>query len=217
LYTPRTAFVICADPRIVRAAVRHRYPQSDDSPDLPNESLEKLVQFPIPIPPLAPPEVSRYMTLLFAQLHLGKDFPNAMKQLPIAREELEGLAPRQLAEKLQSPLTSELSEAVAIVEQVGDALTSHLNGNPRQVKRFLNLLMLRMGMAADRGAQLIRRILAKRRRLEYIRPDQFRQLAGWQAVQNGQPVEVKQLEQGQGAGAKPSAAAGRKTPRSLTA
>jgi hypothetical protein len=211
LYTPQTAFVICADPRVVRAAVRHRYPQSDESPDLPNEYLEKLIQFPIQLTPLAPPDVSRYMMLLFAELHLGADFAAAVKSLPSSREELESMAPRQLAEKLRSPLPSELNEAVAIVEQVGDELASHLNGNPRQVKRFLNMLMLRMGMAADRGAKLNRRILAKLMLLEYLRPDQFRQLATWQAGQSGPTAELKRLEYGAVTPAKPATAvAGRK-------
>ena len=193
LYTPRTAFIICADPQIVRAAVRHRYPQSAESPNLPGEYLEKLVQFPITIPPLAPADVSRYMTLLFGALHIGDGFGEALKKLPANRSELEALPPRRLAETLQSPLSTDFSEGVAIVEQVGDELAVHLNGNPRQVKRFLNTLMLRMGMAADRGVPIKRRILAKLMLLEYLRPDQFRHLGRWQASQNGQPVELERI------------------------
>lgn len=63
LYTPRTAFIICADERLVRAAVRHRYPQVTEC-DIPGEYLEKLVQVPIRIPALSPRDVSRYLALL---------------------------------------------------------------------------------------------------------------------------------------------------------
>src|SRR5690606_14735775 len=83
---------------------------------------------------------------------------------------------------------------LALGEQISDVLAAGLEGNPRQVKRFLNALLLRMQMAEARGIELRKRVLAKVMVLEYLKPVRFEQLAQWQAEQEGEPVEVAALE-----------------------
>jgi hypothetical protein len=49
-------------------------------------------------------------------------------------------------------------------------------------------------MAEKKGIEIKKRVMAKLMILEYFRPESFSQLFGWQAIQEGKPVELKQLE-----------------------
>jgi KAP-like P-loop domain-containing protein len=199
LSTPKTVFVVCADERLVRSAVRRRFPpQPGDDFDVANEYLEKLVQHPIRITPLGPEEVRLYLALLLVQSDLGAKFSPALKGL-LPRKVLEGLSTRDLVEKLMSA-GAEREEIIALVGQIAGVLGEHLNGNPRQLKRFMNTLMLRMGMAEDRELDLDRRVLAKMMVLEYVKLRFFRQLFEWQAAQAGKPAELATMENVVGGG-----------------
>jgi predicted KAP-like P-loop ATPase len=67
LFVDRTAFVIGADERLVRYAVRRRFPElPGDSVGVANEYLEKLIQYPVRIPALDNAEMETYVNLLFA-------------------------------------------------------------------------------------------------------------------------------------------------------
>lgn len=193
LSTPKTVFVVCADERLVRSAVRRRFPpQPGDDFDVANEYLEKLIQHPIRITPLGPKEVRLYLALLLVQSELGEKFGAALQDLT-PRMTLEGMSTRQLVEKVM-PQGKEREEIIALVGQVAGVLGEHLNGNPRQLKRFMNQLMLRMGMAEDRDLGLDRRVLAKLMVLEYVKLAFFKQLFVWQATQAGKPQELGSLE-----------------------
>lgn len=194
LATPKTVFVVCADERLVRSAVRRRFPpQPGDDFDVANEYLEKLIQHPLRISPLGAVEVRLYLALLLVQNVLGDAFKEQFKTLT-SRVELEKMTTRQLVEKLVPNEGRAREEIVELVGQVADVLGVHLNGNPRQLKRFMNTLMLRMDMAEDRGFKVERPVLAKLMVLEYVKLPFFRQLFAWQAAQNGQPTQLAEME-----------------------
>ena len=78
LSVDRTAFVIGADPRIVRHAISSIYKpeeiraesgEYEPQTDIVNDYLEKLIQVPYRLPRLSPAEVQTYMSLLFATRH----------------------------------------------------------------------------------------------------------------------------------------------------
>jgi|KBSSwiStaDraftv2_1062776.scaffolds.fasta_scaffold31678_3 hypothetical protein len=193
LSTPKTVFVVCADERLVRSAVRRRFPaQPGDDFDVANEYLEKLVQHPIRIHTLGQLDVRQYLALLLIQGQIAGTFPAALEK--ISRSELEVMSTRQLVEKLLPAGGAAAEDIVALVSQVADVLGAHLNGNPRQLKRFLNTLMVRMGMADDRKLKLNRRVLAKLMVLEYAKLSFFRQLSHWQAAQAGFPAQITAME-----------------------
>lgn len=48
-----------------------------------------------------------------------------------------------------------------------------INGNPRQCKRFLNTLYLRMAMANSRGVEYDKNVAAKLMLLEYYKPELY--------------------------------------------
>lgn len=193
LSTPQTVFVVCVDERLVESAVRRKFPQQPgDDFDVANEYLEKLIQHPLRITPLGAVEVRLYLALLLAQNALGEDFHSKFKVLS-SRTSLEDMTTREILTKLL-PQGVAREDAVALVDQVADVLGVHLNGNPRQLKRFMNTLMLRMGIAADRGLPVKRPVLAKLMVLEYVKTAFFRQLFAWQAAQNGHPSQLAAME-----------------------
>lgn len=194
LSTPKTVFVVCADERLVRSAVRRRFPQQPgDDFDVANEYLEKLVQHPLRIHALGAVDVRLYLALLLVQGQLGDRFPDALKQVT-SRADLEAMSTRQLVEKLMPDGGTEREDIIALVGQIADVLGVHLNGNPRQLKRFMNTLVLRMGMAEDRSFTIQRRVLAKLMVLEYARLPFFRQLSEWQAAESGKPGQLASME-----------------------
>ena len=88
-----------------------------------------------------------------------------------------------------------LAERLRHTQRIAPLLSTGLNGNPRQCKRFLNTLLMRRGMAQSRSVSLDEQVLAKLMLLEYFRPESFRRLAQLQSEQQGRPAELTKLEQ----------------------
>jgi len=91
-------------------------------------------------------------------------------------------------------LPPELVEAFELVEHVGPPLAGGARGNPRQLKRFLNTLLLRQRTAAKRRAPIRPGILAKLMLLEERRGTEFEQLYQWQLAASGAPDELAAAE-----------------------
>lgn len=191
LSVDRTAFVIGADRRIVEHAIRSRYvrPASDvgnhargsdiEAGDrLVRDYLEKLVQVPYSIPRLSATEIETYMALLFCGMHLD----DAENKLCVeAARTLQrtnrygtfgyGDVKTALPHDVPKLLASHLTLTVAASPLMADGL----KGNPRQVKRFLNALMLRKELARVAGLEntIETAKLVKLMILEYVEPDLF--------------------------------------------
>jgi hypothetical protein len=93
-----------------------------------------------------------------------------------------------------NPLPQALEDDLGMVERVAPLLGTIMNGNPRQCKRFLNTLLLRLEMARSKGIKLKQRVLAKLMLLEYFRMEAFRRLAEIQFAQDGTPKELGEME-----------------------
>jgi hypothetical protein len=83
---------------------------------------------------------------------------------------------------------------LSLAEALAPILAVSLSGNPRQTKRFLNMLRMRVEMAQARKVDLKTRILAKLMLLEYFQPQAFKQLADLQASQEGLPKVLEIME-----------------------
>ncbi|MHB8878464.1 MAG: KAP family P-loop NTPase fold protein [Myxococcaceae bacterium] len=204
LYAPKTAFVVAADQRIVQAAVEHAYPEAvkaDSS--VSTDYLEKVLQFTISIPPLSTSESETYTNLLMAEAHTtGEDFAKlvAAAQLERAKGSLAVAMNHGIAAATLGDLSEDLAGALAIAGRIAPALAPKQRGNPRQIKRFLNLFELRRRAAARRGLTLDPAVLAKIMVLETVAQDAHRILFGWQAESAGKPVELERAEKGEAAG-----------------
>jgi predicted KAP-like P-loop ATPase len=209
---PRTAFVIGADPRIVRHAISTRYVKrqlehSGESSEMRREEeglvqdyLEKLIQVPYQLPRLSPNEIETYVNLLACEKLLDSAqvpailtaWRNTRAQniyAPFTAEAIHKALPggTQLPANLKAQL--DWSKAVASV------ITEGLKGNPRQVKRMLNAMSLRKQLAAVAKISIKEEVLAKLMVLEYSNLPLFQELNQWQAAEKGVPSNLKTLEE----------------------
>ncbi len=199
LFVDRTVFIIGADERLVRYAVRRRFPElPGEKTEVGRDYLEKLIQFPVRIPSLGRNEMESYINILFTNLsELSPDQKQQARQAVIEceAESLFGVN-FNLAKvrQLFGDVPAELSESLEMAQRIAPLLASGLNGNPRQCKRFLNMLLMRIAMANSRKQILKQRILAKLMLLEYFKPEFFRKLAIVQGKENGFPSQLRLLE-----------------------
>ncbi|MEO6323475.1 MAG: P-loop NTPase fold protein, partial [Thermoanaerobaculia bacterium] len=199
LFVPQTAFVIGADERLIRHAVRQRFPElPGPEAEVGRDYLEKLIQIPITIPQLSAAEIESYTSLLFAQKHLsGAKFDALLGKIATERAAEVSRPPFDLtvlrAVLADDKLAPAFQDDLDLARQIALVLAPGLSGSPRRAKRFLNAVLLRLEMAKDRGLTLRRQVLAKLLVLEYIRASFFRQLAALQAA-DGRPQVLADVE-----------------------
>lgn len=205
LFVERTAFIIGADEAMIEYAVR------DHFPDLPPTTgpvsytrnyLEKLIQVPFRIPALGATETRIYVALLLAENALETTDPAFKKLLGVAREQLkrpwlsQGLERSAIEAAIQT-IPPEIEQALAVSSHVSAILSEGAHGNPRQIKRFLNTMMLREAIAEERGFRedIKRPALAKIMLAERFAPTFYGQLAKLAAADvNGRPKALAALE-----------------------
>ncbi len=206
LSVERTAFVVGADPRIVQHAIRSRYAGPATRGDAPAESdrlvrdyLEKLVQVPYRLPRLSASEIETYMGLLFCKQQLTAE--DAMVCVRTcaqerARNRYGTFGYAAVKDALNRPdLGPGLMSALSLCASAAPLIADGLKGNPRQVKRFLNALLLRKQLASVAKLANIRDdVLVKLMILEYSDEERFLELFGWQGRQDGHPRELARLE-----------------------
>jgi hypothetical protein len=82
---------------------------------------------------------------------------------------------------LLGTIPDKLQKDLAIIAQVAPVLAPQLKGNPRQAKRFLNLVFLREQLAGAMALPIDMSVLAKLAALEYFDEDAFSRVATWNA------------------------------------
>lgn len=192
VFTARTAFVVAADEAMIEYAVRKHFPDLPDSTgprDYARNYLEKLIQVPFRIPALGETETRIYVTLLLAGAEIGEDDADYGKLISVAREKLKrpwtsgGLDSATIKTALGKQ-AEKANNALALSDQIGPILASGAKGNPRQIKRFLNTLLLRERTAIARGFgdDIKLPVLAKLMLAERFIPRLFEQIAFVAAV-----------------------------------
>lgn len=205
LNVENTAFVIGADPRIVRDAIRHRYKElinrdeNSENGRVVIDYLEKLIQIPYTLPKLSESEVETYITLLFCEDLLDDTdlnaVHNAFKEFRVKdRYSIFGIE-QVTASITDSKIIKKLKEQISLISKLSPLIAGNLDGNPRQIKRFLNTFMLRKKLAeVAQIADFRDDILAKLMILEYAEPNLFTELYSWQAQNRGYAPLLKEFE-----------------------
>ena len=200
LFKGKVAFVIGADERHISYAVKSKFRDIEGIQiDIGKEYLEKLIQYPIRIPQLNADEVEIYIACLLLQSELlEENFQKALSWIvEKKKEDFERF-------KIESIITlfsdkediySNIVESLSIANQLAFVLSNGLHGNPRQCKRFLNSMYMRLQMASYKNKKLDRKILAKIMMLEYIKPRIFNKIAEM-AADNSLSKELKLFENG---------------------
>ena len=187
LFTSRTAFVIAADEAMIEYAVRKHFPDLPDTTGpqtYARNYLEKLIQVPFRIPALGDTETRTYVTLLLVGAELGENDPAFGTLVSAARERLKrpwiaGALDTATVRGALGGKASRANNALALSDQIGPILASGTKGNPRQIKRFLNTLVLRQRTAEARGFgdDVKLPVLAKLMLAERFLPPLFDQIA----------------------------------------
>lgn len=206
LFVPKTAFVIGADEAMIEYAVRQHFP------DLPLSSgpmpyarnyLEKLIQVPFRIPALGTHETRAYVTLLLVESLVGDDHEGFRQLLQKAKDDLNqpwlgnGINQSDIA-GVDSTRKEGLIGTFVLAQQIGPILAEGTKGNPRQIKRFLNALLVRQAIARARGFadQIQQPALAKLMLAERFQPDFYEDIARMAMVADeGKVTELHLFEE----------------------
>ena len=196
LHAPKTAFVLGMNEPVIAAALQDRYPERTPSgSSRAKQYVEKMIQASVAVPPLSEAEVLSYISLLFASKHVDDD---QMDLLRTRADEERAKNPNAVTmnlgiarEVLSEGLTADLESDLGIAAQVGGPLATGLRGNPRQVKRFLNRLQLRLRVADKRSMDLDPLVLSKLMVLEETSEKGFEQLFVWQNDNDGHPPQIE--------------------------
>lgn len=203
LFVPKAAFVIAADEGMIEYAVRQHFP------DLPVASgpatyarnyLEKLIQVPFRLPSLGYAETRIYITLLLVLNECGEESDQFQKLVEFARQVLQrpwkgpGLDRKGVVEVLGS-VPASVERALDLAHRIAPILTDGARGNPRQVKRFINTMALRLAIAQERGFgdDLNPTVLAKIMLAERFAPEVYDAIARGSAG-TGASEELAALE-----------------------
>lgn len=205
VFTSRTAFVVAADEAMIEYSVRKHFPDLPDTTgpqSYARNYLEKLIQVPFRIPALGDTETRIYVTLLLVGAELGDEDPAFNKLIAAARERLKrpwvgGTLDAATVRTALGDKASRANNALALSDQIGPILASGTKGNPRQIKRFLNTLVLRERTADARGFgdDVKLPVLAKLMLAERFLPRLFDQIAAAAAVApDGKSADLGALE-----------------------
>lgn len=167
LFLPKTAFVVAADEDMIRHAVSKHFdePGSRHVTDY----LDKLINIPVRVPKLGLQEVRAYLFMLAAvrakvddakvealRVHLINKLRRSWSDEPsFTVEEISHI----LDLDVTHPLRSTFDTMNTIAGQL--AYAERVQGNPRIVKRLLNVIKMRSAVANRRGMALDEAIIAK--------------------------------------------------------
>ncbi|MPR31917.1 Qat anti-phage system ATPase QatA [Salmonirosea aquatica] len=204
LFVEGSVFIIAADEQMIEYAVRRHFPDLPVSQaDYTKHYLEKLIQIPIRVPSLNSLQTQNYIRFLLLQNHLQND-KNRLNEICLTfeagrdtpydnRELTYDFITEQLGNENQ-----DLRSVLNVAEQLGTTLAKELRGNPRNIKRFLNKLFLRMRVAKIYGLEDKVQLdaLAKMMLLETFHGDKYEQvIADVTSSPEGRSISIQQLEQ----------------------
>lgn len=187
VFTERTAFVVAADEAMIEYSVRKHFPELPDTTgprDYARNYLEKLIQVPFRIPALGETETRIYVTLLLIGAEVGEGDSAYVHLIGTARGllqrpwENDGLS-AEMVKAAFGDRFNDVQGALTLSDQIGPLLASGTQGNPRQIKRFVNSLLLRQQTASARGFgnEIKRPVLAKLMLAERFMSRLFEQVA----------------------------------------
>nr|WP_305910540.1 P-loop NTPase fold protein [Methylomarinum sp. Ch1-1]MDP4523300.1 P-loop NTPase fold protein [Methylomarinum sp. Ch1-1] len=204
LFLTNTAFIIAADEEMIRFAVADYFKGASDRHQI--DYLDKLIQVPIRVPKAGVREVRSYLFMLFAIDHglskdklatlrdgLEKALQQSWKADPISRQDALALT--------EESEDSTLAQAFERADRIAPVLANSpiIHGNPRIVKRLLNVVKMRSQIARRRSMSLDEAIITKlvifERCVGVKATTDFYRLVD---AEQGVPALLKQLEEGQG-------------------
>jgi predicted KAP-like P-loop ATPase len=168
LFMKRTAFVIAADDRMIKEAVRLHFQGARLDDDLVVNYFDKLIQVPLRVPPLGVNEVRAYLMLLFVENSKSLSQQDKDKiRFEVNTRLSQSWRGKAVTPEFITALVSECPLALCEEFQIADNLAKQMAtakkiaGNPRLLKRFMNTLSIRKSLATLQGIKVDSAVLAK--------------------------------------------------------
>jgi predicted KAP-like P-loop ATPase len=166
LFMPKTAFVIAADEDMIRHAVTRHFNNPSERHVV--DYLDKLIQMPVRVPRAGVQEVRAYLFMLLASRGISPD----------RREKLRLYLIDKLQQSWKDDSDFEIDEVLAVIGMSEDATlrralamadrmspmlaySGRVQGNPRIVKRLLNVVRMRATIARKRKMPLDEAVIGK--------------------------------------------------------
>lgn len=166
LFLDRTAFVIAADEKMIKEAVRFHFRNANLEDDLVVNYFDKLIQVPLRVPPLGVNEVRAYMMLLYIEeSSLDTGAKEALYTSIVDRlsKSWAGDLVKPEFVKTISHLPKKLAAEIDLAARLAPQMVSspRILGNPRLIKRFMNTVSIRSKIADIHGIGVGGDVLAK--------------------------------------------------------
>ncbi|HDS8579393.1 TPA: KAP family P-loop domain protein [Klebsiella variicola] len=204
LFLTNTAFIIAADEDMIRSSVADYFKGASQRHQI--DYLDKLIQVPIRVPKAGVREIRSYLFMLYAIEHglkgqklttlrdgLEKALQQSWKDEPITRQD----ALKMTGESEDSNLALAFARADRIAPVLANSPIIH--GNPRIVKRLLNVVKMRSQIAKRRAMPLDEAIITKLVIFERcVGVDGTADLYNLVDIEQGMPQLLKQLEEADG-------------------
>lgn len=167
LFMPKTAFVIAADEDMIRHAVAQHF--RNPSERLIADYLDKLIQVPVRVPRAGVQEVRAYTFLLFVTA-AGTEKEKVetlraflLEQLQLSWKPDSGFTVDDVLKILGKAADNSLRSSLEMADRMAPllALSARVQGNPRIIKRMLNVVQMRASIARKRRMPLDEAIIAK--------------------------------------------------------
>lgn len=174
LFVEGMSFVIGADERLIQYSIKSKYKEvPGNNLDIGKEYLEKVIQYPLYIPQLTRAEVNQYLACLLLKQTLSDEKFKETLGIVYTLTPDQDFSMDLISDKAPD-LTENCKQEMALARQISSVLAPSINGNPRQCKRFLNTLYMRLKLAEARNVILDKNILAKLMLAEYFNPEFFK-------------------------------------------
>lgn len=165
LFVDRTAFVVAADEDMIRFAVTEHYGRLGERHV--KDYLDKFIQVPVRVPRLGVAEVRAYLMLLFTSLAVDDDLhekirENVQEALRESWKETSFDAGSCL-DMVKGEPRNKLEVDFGIADRMAGLLAKspQVGGNPRTVKRMLNVVRMRSEIARRRKMPIDEALIAK--------------------------------------------------------
>lgn len=167
LFMPKTAFVVAADEDMIRHAVAQHF--HNPSQRHVADYLDKLIQMPVRVPRVGIQEIRSYLFLLLsAKAGISENGIELLRQFLIEKlrnswRQEGDFSVGDVVSALKATEDSDLIGLLEMADRIAPtlALSPGVLGNPRTVKRMLNVVRMRSSVARRRSMPLDEAMITK--------------------------------------------------------
>lgn len=199
LNIPECTFVLGVDDAKIRQAIIETYRVGDQTETaFSDDYLEKIIQLPFRIPEQRLDDIHCYVSMLFLKRELNEEGWSSLLGFRSALLQALRGGTDPFPQWITDHAGACTSGAAGAAHRLGEIrpyieiLARGLRGNPRQIKRFLNILALRQRLAAANALGIRTDLLIKLLVIEYTWKPFFRDLVETTDPANGKSVLLEE-------------------------